>query len=1114
MVQLTVTPAAKAALEEYSALENGACRDGSARQAIKDLTRLRIGEPIDHQKLLDVSQYLVRHAKCSDDELAKPWRLDSLLKGSTIYSPPPPPKPEPTPEYKELMQRLREQEEKRQYERMVNDGPQNETFKQRFPDASFDPAISHGKGPQAEEPDDVTYADVNRQMILIINVLVSIIACSFTIWFAARRWDVPQRLSLSMFGSGLVALAEVAIYLGYIKRIKDAKQKELAKVEKKEILEIWVIDKTEEKPRLLVEAANDSNVRSRRGRHGANCDAGALPDIKSRNKSQILAYEIQQRFMEAVYQSIEHGKVGIFESPTGTGKSLSLICSSLTWLREHKRNQFDDAIAAIEVDEDDPDWMAEHARDARRREMRQMRDELEQRLKAAREREHEVREKAKSSERTLKRRKIIVQDDEADTDESQFLLDEYNSEPEGLRARSMVPEYSVETAKLMEKLGMLPQEQRRSEVEDWDELKVYFCSRTHSQLSQFVGELQRVKLPPGFPPEEESKGSTTGLAEEIKQLPLGSRKNLCINPKVAKLGSQAAINERCIELQQSSTAADRKCPALPNKESADLVLDFRDHALAKIRDIEDLATVGSKLGICPYYASRPAIAYAELVTLPYPLLLQKSAREALGISLRGHVVIIDEAHNLMDAIETIYSTQVTCLQLQNTRASLMTYLQKFRNRLKGSNRVYVTQVVRMVDSLLLFANAKAGANSVAGDIEPSQLMSGKGVDQINVAKLVRYINDSKLARKVEGYIAHASQTENVHNSKADKGIEAATTGVPTLTHVQNFLTALMNPSNEGRFFWAQEGEEVVLRYMLLDPSQHFREIVEDARAVILAGGTMSPMDDYRQQLFPYLPSIETFSCGHLIPTSSLLVRTILSDQDGPLQFAFRSRTAETFSRIGKALLQLAPHVQGGLVIFFPSFGFLEQANQVWRTSSILAKLEGKRPIFWDNRGGSADTTFKAYSDAVTGSNSSKGAILLSVLGGKLSEGINFSNELGRCVVVVGLPFPNLETPEWKAKLQYIDDRAVERGEPKGKASREHAENVCMRTVNQAVGRVIRHKDDWASIVLMDSRYGQERIKNKLPGWIKESFPAGSATMVADVAIDVARFFAERVDGMI
>ena len=46
--------------------------------------------------------------------------------------------------------------------------------------------------------------------------------------------------------------------------------------------------------------------------------------------------------MQAIYDCIEGNQVGIFESPTGTGKSLSLLCSSLSWLRDHKRNIFSD----------------------------------------------------------------------------------------------------------------------------------------------------------------------------------------------------------------------------------------------------------------------------------------------------------------------------------------------------------------------------------------------------------------------------------------------------------------------------------------------------------------------------------------------------------------------------------------------------------------------------------------------------------------------------------------------------------------------------------------------------------------------------------------------------
>lgn len=181
---------------------------------------------------------------------------------------------------------------------------------------------------------------------------------------------------------------------------------------------------------------------------------------------------------------------------------------------------------------------------------------------------------------------------------------------------------------------------------------------------------------------------------------------MCINPSVNKLNSVTAINERCAELQKSSTTQEHKCAFLPNIENQSLVNDFRDHALATIRDIEDMGSLGKEIGICPYYASRSAINPAEIVTLPYPLLLQKSARDALGLSLKGHVVIIDEAHNLMDAIAGIHSVEVSLSKLTRARGQLGVYYQKFKNKLKGKNRVYIAQVVRVIDSLAAYLEAR------------------------------------------------------------------------------------------------------------------------------------------------------------------------------------------------------------------------------------------------------------------------------------------------------------------------------------------------------------------------------------------------------------------------
>ncbi|KAF1985456.1 ATP-dependent RNA helicase-like protein chl1 [Aulographum hederae CBS 113979] len=859
-------------------------------------------------------------------------------------------------------------------------------------------------------------------------------------------------------------------------------------------------------------------------------------------------YDIQLQFMSALYSCIEDGKIGIFESPTGTGKSLSLICGSLTWLRDHKRRKFEQGLEGDPKDDDEPEWMIEFTKKEKKREALGRKEELEERLERIRIKEKKMRERGRDANNPAKRVKTAAA--KAVDEEEDFVLDDYDSDHESkTKTRPTTADYglSAETQALLEKYGMaLSSTNADQESEMEDEMKVFFCSRTHSQLSQFANELRRVKMPPAITPESEGPDELLETQEAFKHLTLSSRKNLCINPKVNKLGNASAINERCLELQQPKTATEHKCPFVPSKDNEVAVADFRDHALADIRDIEDLGNLGKRLGVCPYYASRPAIKPCEIVTLPYPLLLQKSAREALGLSLKGHVVIVDEAHNLMDAITAMYSVSVSLTQIERSRAQLGIYLQKFRNRLKGKNRVYVTQTVRLLDSLLSFLQSKIAAGGTADTIvRPGDLMGGKGVDQINLYKLTRYLQESHLARKVDGYIVHSEQQQkeqsltNKPNALSRSERPEATT--PVLTHIQSFLLTLMNPSAEGRFFCNKlEDGGIGLKYMLLDPTQHFKEIVEEARAVVLAGGTMSPMSDYTQQLFPYLPteSIMTLSCGHVIPPSSLLACPVTRTLNGSaFDFTFEKRNSASMIReLGEAIHTFCLAIPDGVVVFFPSYAYLDECVKQWKRPAaasakpIWESLQSAKPVFLESRtvqsrtqtakisGGygsgpsQAESLLTAYTNAVT-TGAGRGALLLAVIGGTLSEGINFSDSLGRGVAVVGMPFPNPHSAEWKAKIKFITEKAASSADgvsvqQAGKdAAREYYENVCMRAVNQAIGRAIRHRGDYAAILLLDRRYAGERIRAKLPQWIKGSLREGGG--VGETRDVLRTFFKEK-----
>ncbi|KAF2639959.1 hypothetical protein P280DRAFT_401675 [Massarina eburnea CBS 473.64] len=226
------------------------------------LVEAQAGKPIAHGQLIELSRLLKKHAL--------PISLDALLRGSGVYIAPPPPKQPQTSEYRALMARLRAEEEARVYERMTNPSasafsstshlPKPGSFSQRFPDAPF----SVGTGSPATDEDELTYEEVHRQIILIINVLVSVIACAVFIWVAARHWSAPKRLGLSMGGSGAVAVAEVVVYSGYVRKIAEAKRREKKRPEIKQIMQSWVIEGS---GHVQEKTSTEDGVRYRKGKH-------------------------------------------------------------------------------------------------------------------------------------------------------------------------------------------------------------------------------------------------------------------------------------------------------------------------------------------------------------------------------------------------------------------------------------------------------------------------------------------------------------------------------------------------------------------------------------------------------------------------------------------------------------------------------------------------------------------------------------------------------------------------------------------------------------------------------------------------------------------------------
>ncbi|KAF9911357.1 ATP-dependent DNA helicase chl1 [Linnemannia zychae] len=1015
--------------------------------------------------------------------------------------------------------------------------------------------------------------------------------------------------------------------------------------------------------------------------------------------------------MQQLFECIDQRKVGIFESPTGTGKSLSMICGAVSWLMEHNRAEQERVLEDQTTKElggmsprnnssdDTPDWVQQHkaisAAVLERQERERKRQELEERVQRIRDREKKMRE---SMVRKLKRqaaaahsiggyrpqsgqlpkKKKDQDSDEDELDDGAFLVDEYDSDDNGKgggrSSKGGNSEYGNISKEVLELLKSFDAKEtahngRRSgfgqdeEDQEPDVLKIYYCSRTHSQLSQFVDELRK-----------------TSYGEHLHVISLGSRKSLCINDRFRKKASTKnshsaepvvnvnKLNDACLDAQKSGTPSEQRCEFLhtPSFSSSSLgsgggvgglkldddpgpewwkkingqevsgdekLLEFRDNTLARVRDIEELAQLGSELETCPYYGSRQTVRHCQLVTLPYNLLLHASTRESLKLVIKDNILLLDEAHNLINSLLQMHSISITLPQVTLARDQLKVYLTRYESRLSSANEGYIRVLMRILKCLENFVESwKAGPSTSSSNsaestsngarrqykpadrvMKVNEFLHAANMDHINLFKAHAYLETSGVARKLQGLHESLQRREakklakaeglsanksagrvKIHSGRFNStslavgslAASAQKSTSPILLTVDAFLMSLLNADNDGRVIVAMEDESVedgdledrndggqirslagrektqvpVLKFMLLNPANVFKPLVEEARSVVLAGGTMEPVSDLLSHLFPYLkdptsptstnsingavtlaemqyPRIHRFSCGHVIPKENLMAIVMeKSSMGSTLELNFANRNQDqVIDGIGQSLANLLNMIPDGVVVFFVSYSYMAQVLARWQVKppattssgavggvmkgmSIMDRIQSRKRVFVEPREATeADRMLKEYQECIESrpehdvgqpaaapSAGSKGAVLFSVVGGKMSEGINFSDRLGRGVIMVGMPFPNKGSPELQERMRYMDQVQLQELQQSTNASSvnstkpssstpqrmtagsEYYENLCMRAVNQSIGRAIRHQGDYAVIILMDRRYGVPRIRKKLPGWIGSS----------------------------
>ena len=227
-------------------------------------------------------------------------------------------------------------------------------------------------------------------------------------------------------------------------------------------------------------------------------------------------------------------------------------------------------------------------------------------------------------------------------------------------------------------------------------------------------------------------------------------------------------------------------------------------------------------------------------------------------------------------------------------------------------------------------------------------------------------------------------------------------------------------------------------------------------SVIFTSGTISI--DMLENLLQ-IKFYKTMNNKHIINKNQFLMNII--ENHSVLNYRFNHYHRNDKNQInyfGIDINNLAKSVKkGGILVFFKSYDYLKKCHDIWKYNNIFSDIKDNKTIIYDLK-----YIYKNIEDNIKEAKSNNNILLFTVYRGKNSEGINFKDDEARMVICVGIPYPNLSDLKIKLKLNFLEKRYEEN--KSGYDSVTWYEEEASVAVNQALGRLLRHKDDYGIMI--------------------------------------------------
>lgn len=218
-------------------------------------------------------------------------------------------------------------------------------------------------------------------------------------------------------------------------------------------------------------------------------------------------------------------------------------------------------------------------------------------------------------------------------------------------------------------------------------------------------------------------------------------------------------------------------------------------------------------------------------------------------------MVFDEAHNLSSALSEIHSPRVTRDMLALSLRQLEAYHARYADRLSSLSHSFLIHLQTVLRALLAVLTSPPPALGRVSVLRTDAFLRMLRVEDINLFDLLRFVAAKRILFKLNGFVDRmrgeesggGGKGEGEIGGKSEGGGKKESEGLAPISHfpvVLAFIGALTSDSEDTKIV-VDCGDTPFVQLLLLNPESHFETIIQDARSVIITGGTLQPVSLHR-----------------------------------------------------------------------------------------------------------------------------------------------------------------------------------------------------------------------------------------------------------------------------